>query len=55
MVFRDVALVSGFEIFKLDNQRKNNAVKTEISEMLLCYFNTIRRQRRVCICIRTMK
>jgi hypothetical protein len=29
-------LVSGFEFFKPANQRNNNAVKIQISEMLFC-------------------
>jgi hypothetical protein len=28
MVFRDASLISGFEAFKLANQRKNNIVET---------------------------
>ena len=47
-------LVGRFEVFKPVSQRNNIRWKPQISQFLLLSFNVIRRQRRVCLYIRTV-
>jgi hypothetical protein len=55
VVFRDVLLVDRFQDFKPVNQQNNNAVETSNSAVTTFLSKAIRRQRRVCIYIRTTK
>jgi hypothetical protein len=54
LVFRDVSLVDGFEVFKSANQRNNNVVET--SNFADATFPNLTRleDRRICVCTRKM-